>query len=394
MAKDKDKDSQSYESELETKVNDAKIVRKFVFIILSSFIFLIAVGIASGYFYIKSALKPVDPDSKEEIVIEIPLGSTSTEIANTLEENGLIKNSKIFRFYLKFKNYSDFQAGEYTLTPSLTLNEIITELQSGKIMEEPIYRITIPEGKNIEQIAAVFAHKLSFSTEDFLEVVNDESEIEKLMDQYPSLLTDDVLNNDLYMPLEGYLFAGTYDIFEEEPSIESIIQMMLERTNEIMQSKIEEVDESGFSVHEVLTLASVIERESKFSEDRPKVAQVYINRLADNMKLQSDITAFYGLKNLKHKAVVTYDDIEVDTPYNTYVIDGLPVGPIASPSVESIEAVLEPEGKDFSKLFYFSRPNGETFYSDTLEEHNQIKEEYRHEWYELENQDAEDESED
>lgn len=385
----KDNDSNTIESELQKKVSDAKVVRKIVFIILTSFILIFVVGIVSVYFYIKSALEPVDPDSKEKIEIEIPLGSSSTDIANILEKNGLIKNSKVFRFYLKFKNYSDFQAGEYTLTPSLTLDKIIKELQSGKVMEEPLFRITIPEGKNVEQIATILSHKLTFTEEEFLHLVNDEAFIKELMEKYPTLLTNDILNEDLYTPLEGYLFAGTYDIFDEKLSAKEIVMQMIERTNEIMEKYGEEIDDDSFSIHEILTLASVIERESKFSEDRPKVAQVYLNRLNENMKLQSDITAFYGLKNLEHKAVVTYDDLEVDTPYNTYVINGLPIGPIASPSMESIEAVLHPEGKDFKKLYYFSRPNGETFYSDTLDEHNQIKEQYRHEWYELENEDNE-----
>src|SRR5699024_11064979 len=204
--------------------------------------------------------------------------------------------------------------------------------------------------------------QLNFTEDDFLEAVEDEDFIEQLMSKYPDLLLDDILNEDLYVPLEGYLFAGTYDIFEEDPSAESIIDLMVERTNSLLDAKIEEIDETDFSKHEILTLASVIERESKFSEDRPKVARVYLNRLEENMKLQSDITAFYGIE---HKAVVTYDDIEVETPYNTYVIDGLPIGPINSPSEEAIDAVLHPEDEDFSKIYYFSRPNGETFYSDT-----------------------------
>src|SRR5690625_4585924 len=111
--------------------------------------------------------------------------------------------------------------------------------------------------------------------------------------------------------------------------------MMIERTNSIYNSNVDEIEHSDFTMHEILTLASVIERESKFSEDRPKVSQVYMNRLDKNMKLQSDITAFYGLQ---HKAVVTYEDVEIETPYNTYVIDGLPVGPISSPSIEAIDA--------------------------------------------------------
>jgi|SRR5690625_1078811 len=382
----KDRESNELEPTLHAKVNDAKVVRKLVLIILVSLTIIFLTGIVSVYFYIKSALEPVEPDSDEEIQIEIPLGSSTTEIAHILEDNGVIKNSRVFRFYIKFKNYSDFQAGDYTLTPALTMNEIVMELQSGKVMEEPDYRITIPEGKTIEQIADIFANKLSFSDEEFLNIVNDEDFVKQLMDQYPHLLSEELLNNELYMPLEGYLFAGTYDIFEEEPSVKAVIHLMVDRTNQLFQSKMGMVEESGLTVHEILTLASIIERESKFSEDRPKVAQVYLNRMDQDMKLQSDITAFYGLKNIEHKAVVTYDDVEVDTPYNTYVIEGLPIGPINSPSEESIDGVLQPEGEEFTKLYYFSRPNGETFYSDSLDQHNQIKEEYRHEWYELENE--------
>lgn len=383
----KDNGSNSFESEMEKKVNDAKLVRKIVVITLIAFTLIFAIGILSGYFYVKSALEPVDADSKKKIEVEIPLGSSTANIAQILEENGVIKNAKIFRFYVKFKNFADFQAGEYTLTPALTLNEIIEELQSGKVMEEPVYRVTIPEGKNIEEIAAIYANKLDFKTDAFLDAVNSKKTLKQLKKAYPALITDDVFNEVLYAPLEGYLFAGTYDIFEEEPTPEHVIDLMVSRTNEIFQSKVDVVEKSDFTVHEILTLASVIERESKFPEDRPKVAQVYMNRLDDHMKLQSDITAFYGLKHLKHKAVVTYDDVKVDTPYNTYVIDGLPIGPIASPSLESIEAVLEPEGEEFSKLYYFSRPNGETFYADTLDEHNEIKQKYRQEWYDLENKD-------
>lgn len=386
MGKDKEKNSMDMEESLQQKVNDAKIVRKIVFITLMSFIVIFTIGIISGYFYIKSALGPVDPKSDEEIEVEIPLGSSTSDIGRILEENGLIKNSQIFRMYIKFKNHTDFQAGEYVLSPSLTLDEIVYELKSGILMEEPIYRITIPEGKTVEQIAEIFAKQLTFTEEEFMEHIHDEKFIKELMDKYPELLSNEILNEELYVPLEGYLFAGTYDIYEEEPSVKSIIEMMVERTDSLMQSKMEEIDESSLSIHEILTLASVVERESKFSEDRPKVAQVYFNRLKQDMKLQSDITAFYGIE---HKAVVTYDDIEIDTPYNTYVIEGLPIGPIASPSEEAIDAVLNPEGEDFSKLYYFSRPNGETFYSDTLEEHNRIKEQYRHEWYELEENNSE-----
>lgn len=380
---DKEKSANDYETELQIRAKDAKVVRKVVFFVIAfSVLFFVITGFMA-YSYVKSALGAVDPDSEAEVEIEIPLGSTSGDIARILYDHNLIKDERIFKLYVKLKNEVDFQAGQYTLSPAMTLPETIAELKQGKLIEEPLFRITIPEGKTIEQMAPIFASKLKFSEEDFLAAVQDEALIEQLMKQFPTLLTDEIKNKEIYEPLEGYLFAGTYDIFDEEISAKEIVTLMVERTNDIFEDRIELVEESGFTIHEILTLASIIERESKFSEDRPKVSQVYLNRLEKKMPLQSDITAFYGLQ---HKAVVTYDDLKVDTPYNTYVIDGLPVGPISSPSIEAIDAVLEPEGEDFTKLYYFSRPNGETFYSDTLEEHNRIKEKYRHEWYELENQ--------
>lgn len=380
------KDTKREKEEALTEIEDAKVVRKIVFIIITSIILILLIGGISSYLYISSALKPVDPKSDEQIEVEIPLGSSSSEIAQILEQNGIIKDERIFRFYIKFKNFSGFQAGEYTLSPSLTLQAIVEELQSGKIIDEPTYTVTIPEGKTVEQIAEIFAKQFNFSKEQFLTVVNDENYINNLIEMYPNILTDDILNANIQVPLEGYLFPITYDFYEEDPSIESIIEMMVDQTDKVFSEYNEVLSEQEFTVHEILTLASIVERESKFSEDRPKVAQVYMNRLEKNMKLQSDITAFYGID---HKAVVTYEDIEVETPYNTYVIDGLPVGPIASPSIEAIEGVLIPEGKDFSYLYYFSRPNGETFYSNTLEEHGVIKEKYRQEWYELEEKKAE-----
>jgi len=380
------RENNSYEQELELKQNEASTVRKIVLITLSTLIIMMLIGVISGFFYIKSALEPVDPESEEEVEIEIPLGSSSSDIASILEENNMIKNSTVFKLYLKFKNKAEFQAGEYTLSPSMNFDGIIEELQSGKIMEEPIYRITIPEGKSADQIGEIFAHQLDFSEEEFLEVLNDKDYISSLQDMYPDLITEEVMNDELLIPLEGYLYAGTYEVFEEEPTIESVIEMMVDQTNKVMQSELENIDNDDLSIHEILTLASIIERESKFDEDRPKVAQVFINRLNEDMKLQSDITAAYA--NREHKVLMTYEDIEIESPYNTYVQAGLPPGPISSPSLQSIDAVLKPEGKDFNELYFYARPSGETYYSHSLEEHTQIKEQYEHEWHELEEEQA------
>src|SRR5699024_551279 len=125
-----------------------------------------------------------------------------------------------------------------------------------------------------------------------------------------------ILNENIKEPLEGYLYAGTYDIFEEEPTAASVITMMVNQTSTFIEEHRDAIEASGMSIHDLLTLASIVERESKFSEDRPKVAQVFLNRIEEGMKLQSDITAAYA--NGEHKIVMTYDDIEVNSPYNTY----------------------------------------------------------------------------
>lgn len=364
------------------KIHDDKIVRRVVLIVITTIIILSTIGVFSVYSYVSKSLDPVDPDSSTKIAISIPLGSSSTQIATILEENKLITDSRIFKFYLKIKNEGNFQAGDYELSQSLTLAEIIKELQTGKIIHEANFTVTIPEGKNVLQIAEVFSHRLeTFTSKEFVEKASDKDFIKKLIAKYPNVLSDKVLDKEILFPLEGYLFAGTYDVFEEKPTVEDIIDLMVARTNKEISKVFAEVEQTNFSVHEVLTFASVIERESKFKEDRPKVAQVFMNRIKDGKKFQSDVTAAYALQ--EHKVVMNYEDIGIDSPYNTYVVEGLPIGPINSPSLESINAVIEPEGEDFTAIYFYARPSGETHYTSTLDAHNKVKKQYEHEWHEL-----------
>lgn len=360
---------------------EAKIVRWTIFAIILVFVVIVGFVGYKGYQYVSTALDPIDRTSKEMIDIEIPIGTTTSQIGEILEDSDLIKDRRVFKYYLKFKNQADFQAGTYELSQSMDMQEIIEELQTGKIMAEPEYRVTIPEGKDIEQIAGIMAGKLDFNEEAFLERLTDETFIKELMEKYPTILTDEILNEDIIYALEGYLFAGTYEFFEKDPTIDSVIEKMIDYTNTIYNDHSSSIKNSDYSFHELLTLASIVEKESKFEEDRPKVAQVFYNRLAEDMKLQSDITALYALR--EHKTLVSYEDIDVDSPYNTYKVKGLTPGPISSPSLEAIQAVLDPAGKDFDYIYFYARPNGETFYSKTLDEHNAIVEQYRQEWYDL-----------
>src|SRR5699024_9853902 len=190
MTKDKHSGSSDNE-ELEIKAKDATVVRKIVRITLISFLLIFLIGILSGYFYVKSALEPVDEDNKEEVNVEIPMGSTTSDISDILEEN-------------------------------------VKELQSGKVIEETVARITIPEGKALEQIAFIVEAKLDIPEKEFMKKVEDEKYLKSIVDDYPDLLSDDIFEKEIEEPLEGYLFAGTYDVFEEDPDAESIIDLMLE----------------------------------------------------------------------------------------------------------------------------------------------------------------------
>ncbi len=361
-----DKDSQIARNE------EAQTVRKIVSVIIIALVLILFVGSISGYMYIKSALKPVDPKSNEEIKVEIPMGSSTSDISRILEEDGIIKDSRVFRFYTKFKNESDFQAGAYTFSPSLTIDEVIKALKSGKVQEEPLYKVTIPEGKSIDQMAKIYASKLGFSEKDFLEKMKDEKYIEKLMDKYPDILTDDILNPDIRYPLEGYLFAATYHFYDKDPSIEKVVEKMLQKTEQVMKPYFEAIEDNKLTIHETVTMASLIENESGTEDQRKKIAGVFYNRLDEGMKLQTDPTVLYALG--KHKDKVLLKDLEVDSPYNTYQIDALPVGPISNFAESSLEAALNPEKSDY--MYFLHDGEGNIYYAKTHDEHLELKERY------------------
>ncbi|MCM3738660.1 endolytic transglycosylase MltG [Oceanobacillus luteolus] len=351
---------------------EAHTVRKIVFIILIVFILLFAIGGVAGYSYVKSALEPVDENSEEKIDVEIPIGSSTSTIAGILEENGIIKNDLIFRFYIKFKNESDFQAGNYTFSPSMTIDEIIESLKSGKLVLESTQRVTIPEGLTVEQIAEIYSNHFSFTSEEFLEKVNDEEYIKQLIDEYPLLLTEEILHEDVKTPLEGYLYAITYDFYEENPSIESIVEMMLEQTQSVMAPYFEQIDEAGMTIHEAITFASIIEKETGKLDQRNEISGVFHNRLDVDMPLQTDPTVIYAKG--EHTERVLYEDLEIESPYNTYKVKGLPVGPISNFAESSLEAVLNPVESDY--LYFLHDRQGNIHFAETLEEHNQNKAEH------------------
>ncbi|MFC7320969.1 endolytic transglycosylase MltG [Halobacillus campisalis] len=363
--------NKGHKERLKNRRKEAGTVRKIVMIVLAAIGIGLIVSLIAGYLYIKSSIEPVDPNDESNVDVDIPLGSSTSEIAAILESEDVIKNAIIFRLYTKFNNETGFQAGNYSFSASMTLDEIIESLQTGKTKDAAV-RVTIPEGRNMEQIAEIYSEKLEFTEEEFLNKVNDEDYLNELIEDHPSLLTDDILQEEIRYPLEGYLFAGTYDYDVEDPTIEETVEVMVSRTEEEFMEYSDEIEDSDMSIHEVITMASLVENEAPNEESRREIAGVFYNRLNEDMMLQTDPTVLYALG--EHKDRVLYEDLEVESPYNTYQNKGLPVGPISSFNINSLQAVFNPVESDY--LYFLANSEGEIFYSETLEEHNELKEEH------------------
>lgn len=359
----------------EERVSQAKVVRKWVFISFIAIIIIGAIIAVSGYAYLKGSIEPMDKDNGEQIEVSIPIGSTPGGIGGILEDAGLISNGTIFKYYVRYLNESDFQAGDYALSTDMSMEEIIHALKDGKVEQESVFNFTIPEGFWLEDIVKRIAEVTQYSEDEILEKMQDDEYIESLVDRYP-ILGKQVLDGEIRHPLEGYLFPARYDFVDENASIETIIETMLERTQSVLDQYSDQIENSNYTLHEIMTLASIIEREAQTSEDRYLISGVLYNRLDDNMKLQVDPTVAYAAGS--HLYMTSLDDLDVDSPYNTYMYEGIPVGPIASPGEDSIKAALEPRVTDY--LFFYARVTGEVIYNSSYEDHQQVVEEYRQEW--------------
>jgi UPF0755 protein len=352
--------------------SEARIVRRIVLIItIVAILILVFIG-GGGYLYIKSALQPVDKDSKVQKKVEIPIGSSVTGISEKLEANGIIKNAKVFKYYVKFKNEAGFMAGEYELSPSMEIPEIINRLKTGKVLQKAAFQLTIPEGKQLKEIAQIIAKTVNLPEEEVFNQLNDRTFIQKMMAKFPDLLTTDILNPNIKYPLEGYLFPATYPFYKPNPTVEEMIVTMIEQTRKVITPYLAELSEEEFTAHQLLTMSSLIEEEATQKADRKDISSVFYNRIEQEMPLQTDPTVLYAQG--KHKERVLYEDLEVDSPYNTYKHKGLPPGPIANAGKDSIEAAINPSETKY--LYFLATAGGDVIFTKTLEEHNAAKAEH------------------
>ena len=354
---------------------------KAFFISLLIFLALISAGGYFGYQYVQSSLLPVDANSKKYVTVQIPEGANVQEIGSALEHSGVIKHGVIFAFYAKYKNYSDLKAGYYNLQKSMSTEDIIKELQKGGTPEpqEPsLADLTIPEGYTIEQIAQAVGQlqgdfKEPLTAEAFLAKVQDENFISQEVAKYPSLLESlPTKESGVRYRLEGFLFPATYSI-KESTTIESLIDEMLAAMDKTLAPHYSTIKSKNLTVNELLTIASLVEKEGAKTEDRKMIAGVFYNRLNLGMPLQSNIAILYAEGKLGQKISLA-DDTQIDTtvnsPYNVYTNQGLMPGPVDSPSADAIESSIN-QTKSDNLFFVADVTDGKVYFATNKADHDQ-----------------------
>lgn len=347
-------------SDKKKKNTDSKIGK----IILGTLIIIIIL-IIGGMFYLKNyyetQMLPVAKTDIEEIYIEIPNGSSTVKIAQILFEKGLIRDELVFRINAKLLGMDgSLKAGKYAISNGMTPEEILQSLKNGGVTRETA-KFTIPEGFELAEIAERLSSMGLISKEEFIDLG---SNPDRFVNDFPFL---EMVPKDLN--LEGYLFPDTYEVFVDTTE-EEIIRKMLYRFEEVYDELIyDKADELNMSLNEIITLSSIIEREGKLDEERAMISAVFYNRIKIGMALESCATIQYALG--ERKQTLTYKDLEIDSVYNTYIHQGLPPGPIASPGYESIKAAMNPADVDY--LFFVSNGDGSHTFNKTFQGHVDAK---------------------
>lgn len=339
-------------------------VRKFLLFLLFLIIILISMVLGT-YFY---EIGPVSSDKTSKL-ISIEKGDNFYNISSKLKKNNLIKSELFYKIYLKLSKPTGLTVGNYELNEAMDTKKIVDILSDSKNQKINTIKITFREGLNIRGIAQIIEEKTNIKSEDFINKVIDKNYIKSIQKDY-WFLTDEIYNEKIYYPLEGYLFPDTYEFEKENISSEKIIKKILDNTEKKLEKYKAQLTSNEMSIHQILTLASLIEQEAVTKEDRALVAGVFYNRLKTNMSLGSDVTTYYAAKK-SLKETLTNKELTECNGYNTrcLTMKGLPVGPISNPSVTSIEAALNPTQNEF--YYFVADTSKKVYFNKTINEHNQ-----------------------
>lgn len=311
--------------------------------------------------------------SNDDSIKEVTIDEGSIDsIARNLKENNLIKNVTIFKVYTYLTNKTNLKAGVYELKENMGVKKIVDILENGQTSNGG--GITFKEGINVRMVAKLISENTNNDYEDVLTYMNNKEYIDTLISKY-WFLTEDIKNTNIYYPLEGYLYPNTYSI-SKDSKINTIIELMLDETDKKLTEYKTDIESNSLSIHEIITLASVVELEVSNKDDRKSVAEVFYNRLNSKSfpTLGSDATSYYGAKIDKWTSgkLTSKELNDCSNKYNTRCPTniGLPVGPIGNPSIESIEAVLHPEKHNY--YYFVNDCDGKLYMTKTQNEHNNI----------------------
>lgn len=362
-----------------------RITTRFIIFLL---LLILAAG-AYGAYYVKTSLEPMDKSAKKYVSVEVPEGASSKQVGQILQKNGIIKDATVFNYYTKFKNVSNLQSGYYNFSASMSIDDIIKQLEAGgtpQPTDPSAGKIVIPEGYTIEQIASAVesnaqtqtkGDKTPYTSKEFLALMKNDEFIKKMQKKYPKLLADLPKKSDVKYQLEGYLFPATYD-YSKKLTMEGLVDQMLATMDSYLAEYYDKIESSKYNVNQTLALASLVEKEGQTDEDRRNIASVFYNRLNSDMPLQSNIAILYAQGKLGKETSLKEDaniDTNIKSPYNIYTNKGLMPGPVDSPSLSAIEAVISPAD---TKYLYFVADveTGKVYYTDNYDEHQKNVETY------------------
>ncbi|MDY7304943.1 endolytic transglycosylase MltG [Streptococcus suis] len=359
--------------------------KHIVSVIMSIVVVAVLVTGVTGYMWVKSSLEPVDAKATETIQVEIPEGTSTLEIGKILVDNKLIKNATIFNYYSKIKSYNNFQSGFYNLKQNMSVNDIAKALQESgtpTAQKEAAGKVLIVEGYTLTQIAQAITDntntkdkndKTPFTAEQFMATVTNQDFINRMVATYPKLFASlPAADSGVIYQLEGYLFPAVYE-YSDETTIEELVEQMIAAMDNRLQPYYETITAKNLTVNEVLTLASLVEKEGSTDEDRRNIASVFFNRLNAAMPLQSNIAILYAQGKLGQETTLAEDaaiDTSIESPYNIYWTPGLMPGPVDSPSLSAIEAVINANTTDYL-YFVADVTTGNVYFTNNIDEHNQ-----------------------
>ena len=342
---------------------------------LALLILVLAVLVGAGGYY-TLGLRPVDPGSEEKVIVEIPNGSGASAIVDILDDAGLVKNRFCAKVNSRIGGYDSLMANTYIFSPSMSFKEIMTVINEGTFEYISKESVEVKDGARLQQVAEAISEQLPYTADEILEKWSDKEYLNQLIDKY-WFLTDEILDKDIMYPLEGYLYADTYFVTSDNSDIEGFTEMCLDRMDEVLSERKDAIKASGFSVHELLTLTSIVTKEAT-AEDQAGVAGVFMNRLDQGMSLGSDVTVCYIFQ--EDRVDLKVSQLESTNPYNTRKFAGLPPGPICQVVEDAIDATLNYEKHDY--LFFIADEQGIVRYStdqagheSNIDEHGLVKDE-------------------